>query len=89
MTRSTTIAEVAAQRRQTEALARSAELAQTRYDNGYVGYLEVLDAERDLFDAELAGIRLRASLQASVIGTYKAFGGGWVAEAEAMTASDL
>ena len=89
VTRSTTIAEVAAQRRQTEALARSAELAQTRYDNGYVGYLEVLDAERDLFDAELAGIRLRASLQASVIGIYKAFGGGWVAEAEAMTASDL
>ncbi len=88
VTRATTIREVAAQQRQTEALARSAELARARYDNGYVGYLEVLDAERDLFDAELAGIRLRASLRSSVIGIYKAFGGGWVATAEAMAEAE-
>lgn len=82
VTRSTTAEEVAAQGRQTDALSTYASLAQVRYDNGYVGYLEVLDAERDLFDAELTQIRLRASLHTSVIGIYKAFGGGWVTVAE-------
>jgi multidrug efflux system outer membrane protein len=82
VTRATTDAEAAAQSRQVEALARYAELANHRYDNGYVGYLEVLDAERDLFDAELAQVRLRAERHASIIAIYKAFGGGWVALAE-------
>ncbi len=80
--RATTEDEAAAQSRQVEALASYAELANHRYDNGYVGYLEVLDAERDLFDAELARVRLRAERYASVIAIYKAFGGGWVAIAE-------
>ncbi|MCA9312522.1 MAG: TolC family protein [Phycisphaerales bacterium] len=83
VTRSTTIDEAEAQRRQTEALAQYADLANRRYDNGYVGYLEVLDAERDLFDAELNRVRLRASLCAALVGIYKAFGGGWVSLAEA------
>jgi multidrug efflux system outer membrane protein len=82
VTRSTTLDEVASQGRQIEALAAYAGLARMRYDNGYVGYLEVLDAERTLFDAELAQIQLRASLYASVIGIYKAFGGGWITVAE-------
>lgn len=86
VTRSTTIDEAAAQSRQVDALALYADLAQRRYDNGFVGYLEVLDAERNLFDAQLSRIRLRGSLYASVIGMYKAFGGGWVSLAEEQTA---
>ncbi|MEM7754961.1 MAG: efflux transporter outer membrane subunit [Planctomycetota bacterium] len=80
--RSTTIDEAAAQSRQVAALAKYAELAQKRYDNGFVDYLEVLDAERDLFDAELERAQLRAAELSAVIGIYKAFGGGWVEIAE-------
>lgn len=82
VTRSTTAEESAAQSRRVDALAQYAGLADQRYDNGFVGYLEVLDAERDLFDAELERVRLRASLLGSVVGVYKAFGGGWVEIAE-------
>ncbi|MEQ8844171.1 MAG: efflux transporter outer membrane subunit [Phycisphaerales bacterium] len=82
VTLTTTRREIDAQGRQVAALRVYAELADKRYGNGYVGYLEVLDAERDLFDAELQHTRLRASLYASVIGAYKAMGGGWISEAE-------
>ncbi len=82
VTRSTSVDELAAQRRRVDALSRYADLARARYDNGYVGYLEVLDAERARFDAVLARIRLEASLHAAIIGVYKAFGGGWVTLAE-------
>ncbi len=78
----TTSAEIDAQGRQVDALAQYADLAQLRYDNGYVGYLSVLDADRDLFDAQLRAVRLRASLAAAVVNVYKAFGGGWVLEAQ-------
>ncbi|MFK7884679.1 MAG: efflux transporter outer membrane subunit [Phycisphaerales bacterium] len=87
VTRSTVISEAEAQSRQTQALGRYADLAQQRYDNGYVGYLEVLDAERDLFDAELNQVRLKASTFESIVGIYKAFGGGWVEIAESQTES--
>ena len=30
-----------------------ARIARLRYDNGYTSYIEVLDAERSLFNAEL------------------------------------
>ena len=82
VTRTTTQREIEAQTRQVQALLTYSGLARQKYDNGYVGYLEVLDAERDLFDAELDAIRLLASLHLSAIGIYKAFGGGWVIEAE-------
>lgn len=85
ITRSTAIDEADAQARQTKALAQYAKLAKQRYDNGFVGYLEVLDAERDLFDAELNRVRRTASIYASLVGIYSAFGGGWVEIAEAQT----
>ena len=43
---------------QVAALAEYARLARLRYDNGYTSYIEVLDAERSLFEAQ---IELRAS----------------------------
>ncbi|MDX9912206.1 MAG: efflux transporter outer membrane subunit [Phycisphaerales bacterium] len=85
VTLSTTRSEFEVQGRQVDALASYAALAQQRYDNGFVGYLEVLDAERDLFDARLQSARLHASLYAASIGVYKAFGGGWIDRADALT----
>jgi NodT family efflux transporter outer membrane factor (OMF) lipoprotein len=53
------------------------ELAQTRYREGAVDLLTVLDAQRTLFQAEDQLVQVRfARLQASVA-LYKALGGGW------------
>lgn len=82
VTVTTTRQEADAQARQLAALATYESLARRRFDNGYVGYLEVLDAERLLFDAQLQHVRLKANQLGSVIAVYKAFGGGWVDEAD-------
>ena len=57
----------------------SLELAQLRYQSGYSGYLEVLDAQRSANDAELALARNRQSQLAYSVDFFKALGGGWTA----------
>jgi multidrug efflux system outer membrane protein len=71
-----------AQERRVKALANYASLARLRYDNGYSSYIEVLDSERSLFDSELNFIRTQSEVIIGVINTYKAMGGGWIAQAE-------
>jgi len=80
--RATTFEEAEAQQRRLTALEDYLKFAEMRYDNGYSSYLAVLDAERTLFDAELLTLQVRAAALASVIGIYKAFGGGWVTEVQ-------
>lgn len=60
-----------------DSLRRATEIARLQYDNGYTDYLTVLDAERQLFSAELslAGA-LRDRLNA-VVSVCMALGGGW------------
>jgi outer membrane protein, multidrug efflux system len=74
-----------AQTRQVEALRIYASTARLRYENGYTSYLEVLDAERSLFDAELAYTQTTGGLLQALINLYKALGGGWVAVAETIS----
>jgi multidrug efflux system outer membrane protein len=74
--------QVAAQRRQVDALGRYAHLARLRYDGGYTSYIEVLDAERSLFQAQLQLAQAQSQLHFALISLYKALGGGWVDEAE-------
>jgi len=78
--------QLAAQARQVEALQKYLELAQLRFDNGYTGYLEVLDAQRSLFNAQLGYIQNQGILFQALINLYKAMGGGWVTEADRLTA---
>ncbi|MOA56977.1 hypothetical protein D3C78_1810680 [compost metagenome] len=47
----------------------------------------MLDAERSLFDAELDYTRTRGSVFTNMIDLYKATGGGWVTEADKLTAT--
>jgi multidrug efflux system outer membrane protein len=75
--------------RRTAALREYARLAQVRFDNGYTSYLEVLDANRSLFDAELNYAQTKAILFRSFVNLYKALGGGWVTEADKMTGQDV
>ena len=74
-------AEHEARQRQAVAARNAARLSRARYDGGVVDYLEVLDSERSLFNAELDE---SASLQQylnAIVQLYKALGGGWNPEA--------
>ena len=75
-----------AQRRQVAALSDYARLARLRYDEGYTSYLEVLDAERSLFNAQLEYTQSQGVLFQALVNLYKAMGGGWVTQADKMTA---
>jgi len=77
--------QLTAQGRQVESLRRYARLARLRYEGGFTSYIEVLDAERSLFDVELGYVQTQGAVFASLIDLYKAMGGGWVVEADRMT----
>jgi multidrug efflux system outer membrane protein len=66
--------------RQVKALEAALVLADSRYRNGYSPYLEVLDARRALFAAELARIEARRDRLSATALLYKALGGGWQEE---------
>ena len=60
------------------ALQERARLAQLRFDYGRSAYLEVLDAQRDLFATEQALVQLRRAHLGSAVALYAALGGGFV-----------
>ncbi len=60
-----------------EALQGADRLSTLRYQGGLDSYLQVLDAERNLFQGELALTRLRRDELVSVVQLYRALGGGW------------
>jgi multidrug efflux system outer membrane protein len=66
--------------RQVTAARSAAFLSRARYDGGVTSYLEVLDSERSLFNAELSESQTMRLYINSVIELYKALGGGWVPE---------
>lgn len=53
------------------------DLAEIRYRGGVAAYLEVLDAQRSLFDAEISETGARRDEFVALIQLYKALGGGW------------
>lgn len=68
-------------RERQESLVRAsreyARLALVRYRGGVTSYLEVLDADRQPFEAELSLARVQRDELIAVVGLYKALGGGW------------
>ncbi|HTJ93143.1 MAG TPA: efflux transporter outer membrane subunit [Pararobbsia sp.] len=84
--------QLGSQGRQVDALATYSHLARLRYEGGYTSYIEVLDAERSLFNAQLSQTQTRGTVLVSMINLYKAMGGAWVIDAETRadqaTASD-
>lgn len=77
-----TVREFITQTAAREASAREVlRLQQLRYRSGVVSFLEVLDAERQLFAAELELARARLNQIEGYIELYRALGGGW-SEAE-------
>jgi len=82
-----TRAQLAAQRQQIDSLKTYADTARLRYDNGYTSYLEVVDAERSLFNAQLTFTQSEQTLLQAMINLYKAMGGGWTAQAQPAVAA--
>ncbi|WP_051377925.1 efflux transporter outer membrane subunit [Derxia gummosa] len=69
--------------RQADSARRALDIARRRYDAGYSGFLEVLDAQRSYNTAANALVQSRASRLAYSVDLMKALGGGWTAEASA------
>lgn len=70
------------QRDQVDAYTKYLYLAQLEYDNGQVDYLNVLDAQRNLFSSELDLIQAESFTFTTIIDLYKALGGGWIIESD-------
>jgi len=73
--------QTAAQEKQVTALQSALRLAHLRYKGGLANYLDVLIAQRNLFDAELSLAATRRLHLALVVQLYKALGGGWSPDA--------
>ena len=54
-----------------------ARISRARYVAGIASYFEVLDAERQLFDSEVALSQLMRTQHQAVVQLYRALGGGW------------
>jgi multidrug efflux system outer membrane protein len=59
------------------ALSETVRVATMRYQGGLDSYLQVLDAQRDLFQGQLTLSQLRLQEVLSVVQLYRALGGGW------------
>lgn len=68
---------VAAQEAQVTALRTARQRAQRRYEVGFSSYFEVIDADQDLFTAELQLVQGYRNTLVSLVQLYRALGGGW------------
>jgi multidrug efflux system outer membrane protein len=73
----TTRDQLVAQETQVRAWRRASALAEKRYQNGVSSYLEVLDAQRGLFTAELSMAQVERQYLTTTVQLYKALGGSW------------
>jgi len=82
----TKLVETEKQRARTvNAFQEAVRLAQLRYTSGLSAYFEVLDAQQQLFPAELSLAATHRDQLLAVVALYKALGGGWQAQAAAPT----
>lgn len=66
-----------AQQAQTQAEQKRSDLAELRFRNGIASFLDVLDAQRALFQTQQATIVVQAAQQQNLVTLYKVLGGGW------------
>jgi outer membrane protein TolC len=60
-----------------QAMLETSRLSNLRYRGGLDSCLQVLDAERNLFQGQLARARLKLQGILSFVEVYRALGGGW------------
>jgi len=69
--------QLAAQQTQARALTIAASIAERRYASGVSSYLEVLNAEQSLFNAQLNLVAVEQQYLTATVQLYKALGGSW------------
>jgi multidrug efflux system outer membrane protein len=79
----------AAQQAQVDAQRTADTIALARYRVGYSSYFNVIDADRDLFTAELSLSAAHLNTLLSMVQLYRALGGGWQLAPPQERAADL
>ena len=77
----------AAQQRRVEALSNGYRVAKLRYDAGRIGYLELLDVERQLRQVEQEQVQAQLDQLNATVDLYRALGGGWAASDAAVASN--
>jgi outer membrane protein, multidrug efflux system len=70
--------QLASLQRYTDAQQRRLELANMRYKNGVDSYLNVLTAQTDFYNAQLALVSARLNRLTNLVDLYRSLGGGWI-----------
>jgi NodT family efflux transporter outer membrane factor (OMF) lipoprotein len=60
-----------------DASRQAVDLARQQYDQGVIDFLEVLDAQRSLLEAENVLAQSDSNISLDLVSIYKALGGGW------------
>ncbi len=71
------------QAREVDALTRAVRVSTQRYVAGKASYYEVLEAQQQLFPAQLALARTQRNQLLEVVALFEALGGGWPKESQA------
>jgi outer membrane protein, multidrug efflux system len=77
------------QLREVTALERAVRTSTSRYLAGKASYYEVLEAQQQLFPAQLNLARTERDQKLAVVALYKALGGGWNEKSTSQTTHDL
>jgi multidrug efflux system outer membrane protein len=70
--------QLAATQRFADAEQRRLQLAEMRYRNGVDAYLNVLTAQTDLYNAQLALVSAQLNRLTNLVDLYRSLGGGWI-----------
>jgi len=62
------------------AASKAFTLTQARYDEGYSDYLELLNQQDNLFEAQLNESITQSQQNIAIVNLFKALGGGWDAK---------
>jgi outer membrane protein, multidrug efflux system len=60
-----------------DAYREAVRLSSTRYDNGLASYLEVIDAQIQMYPAETTSVNYDLGRKLALVNLYRALGGGW------------
>ena len=72
--------QLVSQHQHVAAARESLELADIRYRKGLVSYIDVIDAQRIVLDAELGVVQTERARLTAMVDLFKAVGGGWQQE---------
>jgi outer membrane protein, multidrug efflux system len=60
-----------------EAYRESVRLSTIRYDSGFSSYLDIVDAQIQMYPAEVATVTYDLGRKLALVDVYRALGGGW------------